>query len=329
MSPRSARVLRVLKQPGDVVVVGDAIAVMDAPELLGELAVARALLLALQSGVVAKSVDVREADREAVMRLGQDLERAAVDTARFNADLQADRGELSAVLEQLKRQEGLIFKGLATTTELERLSLKKSGLEQKVSTSAGLVDAARTHEEQCRGRLQAFVGERKRPTSTTKPEERVAPAHAEAETQAARVQALDAAVAALTLRAPVGGWVATVPVVGSTLGPNQIAVTMVSSATPTVTIYAEERFARRIAVGDEVVLRPRDHASADRSARVRTLSPLIAESPQRFRVIATQPGFARVVIVDLSDDGPAPFPGMAFDAHFKSMGRVSAGGSAP
>ncbi|MDP2344537.1 MAG: HlyD family efflux transporter periplasmic adaptor subunit [Deltaproteobacteria bacterium] len=327
IAPRSGRVVSVLRQTGDAVVVGDVVVVIEAADLLAELAVARADLVALESGVLAKSVDVREADREVVARLGQDLERAAVDAARFRADLDADKGELEGILELLKRQEGLVQKGLATTTELEQLSLKKSGLEQRVRTSLALVEAARAHEDQSRTRLQAFLTERKRPpATTTKPvpptEVRVAPAEAEALAQAARVRALEDAVAALSIKAPIAGSLAAVSVVvGSSIAADQPVASIVSTSAPIVSIYADERMARRVAVGDRVVLRPSDHASDERLGRVRALAPLIAELPPRFRLIPTQPGFARVVVVELTDDQPPPFPGMAFDAHFLGAAR--------
>jgi hypothetical protein len=91
-----------------------------------------------------------------------------------------------------------------------------------------------------------------------------------------------------------------------------------------VSIYADERLARRLAIGDRVVLRPSDHASPERHGRIRALAPLIAELPQRFRLIPTQPGFARVVVVELTDGQPPPFAGMAFDAHFVTMGGMHA-----
>ena len=316
---RSARVVAVLKQPGDQVVAGDVVVVLEAVELSGELAVARAELVALESGVTATALDVKEADREVVARLGQDLERAAIDAARFRADLDADQGELDSLLALTKRQEELVAKGLATSELLEEVALKKGGLEQRVRTSQALVQAAGAHEEQARTRLKAFLSERKRPADAAPEEERVAPARAEALAMAAHVKALEDAVADLSLKAPFDGVVASVPAgVGGHLPLELPAVVIVGKARGTVTVYADQRLARRLSVGDGVVLKPSDHASPVRHARIRALSPHIGEIPERFWQVPKQPSFARVVVAELIDGEPPPLPGMLFDAHFQA-----------
>ncbi len=322
-APRPARVKSIDKHAGDAVERGDVVVVLDAPDVVAELAVARAEFVALQSEVLAKSVDVREADREALQQLGQDVERAAVDAARFRTDLDSDKGELASMTELLKRQELLVTKGLATTADTQELTLKKAALEERVRTSQALVDAARAHEESSRQRLQAFLAERKRPasnpsSSSSNSEERVAPAAAAASAQAARVKALEDAVDALTLRAPVKGMVADVAYgEGASVGVTVPVASVVAATTPVITAYADERIARRIAIGDVVVLRPSDRVSGERRGVVRSLAPVIAEMPTRFRPIPTQPAFARAVVVELTDNGPSPLPGMAFDARFE------------
>ncbi len=334
-APRAARVKSVHKQAGDAVDVGEVVVVLEAPDLLAELAVARADLTALESEVLAKSADVREADRDVLAGLGQDVERAAVDAARFRADLDSDRGELAGIVELLKRLEALLQKGLATSSDQQALLLKKAGLEERVRTSQALVDAARTHEEQSRARLHAFLAERKRPTpaapsgpkpttpSPMLPEERVAPAQASALAQAARVRALEDAVADLSIKSPVQGTVVDVfAVAGASVGTELPVVTVVAAvvdgAPTTLTAWADERIARRIHVGDDVVLQPSDRVSGERRGVIKALSPTIAEMPLRFRPIPQQPAFARAVVVELTDGLAAPLPGMAFDARFES-----------
>lgn len=327
-APRPAQVKSIEKRPGEPVEKGDVVVVLDAPDVVAELAVAKAELVALESEVLAKSVDVREADREALQQLGQDVERAAVDAARFRTDLDSDKGELGSMTELLKRQEALVAKGLATTADTQELTLKKAALEERVRTSQALVDAARAHEESSRQRLQAFLAERKRPAPAASSngsagnEERVAPAAAAASAQAARVKALEDAVAALTLRAPVKGAVADVFAgVGTSVGVTLPVASVVAGggdgAGATITAWADERIARRVAVGDVVVLTPSDRLSGERRGVVRSLAPVIAEMPVRFRPIPTQPAFARAIVVALNDGGPAPLPGMAFDARFE------------
>lgn len=321
-APHAARVKSVAHQPGDAVEAGDVVVVLESAELLSQLAVARAELAALETEVLARSVDVREADRSALQGLGQDVERAAVDAARFRADLDGEKGELLSTTELLKRQETLVERGLATSADTQALVLKKAALEERVRTSQSLVDAAKAHEEQSRTRLQAFLAARKRPApvanATENAEERVAPAQALAAAQAARVRALDDAVAALTVRAPVKGVVGEVNVVvGSSVAAGSIVVSVVDDTAPTIVAFADERIARRLQVGGVVRLRPSDHASGDRQGRIRALAPTIAEMPLRFRPIPTQPSFARALTIELTDSGPPPLAGMAFDAHFE------------
>ena len=318
-APHAARVTSVAKHAGDLVEAGDVVVVLEAPELLADLAVARAEFVALESEVLARSVDVREADREALANLGQAVERAAVDAARFRGDLDTEKGELQSVTELLKRQQDLVTKGLAITADTQVLVLKKAGLEERVRTSQSLVDAGRAHEEQSRTRLQAFLATRKRPVTGSAAEERVAPAIAAKEAQAARVAALDDAVLALTIRAPAKGVIAEVAAVaGSSVAAGAIVATFIAEGTGTITAWADERIARRVHVGDKVVLLPSDRLSAARQGVVQALAPSIAEMPARFRPIPTQPSFARAVTVQLTDDQPPPLAGMAFDTRFES-----------
>lgn len=325
-APHAARVKSVAKHAGEVVEAGDVVVVLEAPELLADLAVARAEFVALESEVLARSVDVREADREALADLGQAVERAAVDAARFRGDLDTEKGELQSVTELLKRQEALVEKGLAITADTQVLVLKKAGLEERVRTSQSLVDAARAHEEQSRTRLQAFLATRKRPApvpsnasgNASNAEERVAPAVAAKEAQAARVAALDDAVLALTIRAPAKGVVAEVAAVaGSSVAAGAIVATFIAEGSGTITAYADERIARRVQVGDKVLLLPSDRLSGERHGVIQALAPSIAEMPARFRPIPTQPSFARAVTIQLTDDQPPPLAGMAFDTRFE------------
>ncbi len=316
---RAARVERVEKRVGDVVNAGDVIAVLGSESLLAELAVARADLLAMQSEVRAKSVDVREADREVLTDLGQGVERAAVDVARYQSDLDAAKGELSAVTELLTRQQALVQKGLATTADTESLVVKQRPLEERVRTSQALVDAARAHEQQARARLVAFTSERKRDPKAkdTDIEARVAPAEATAQAQAARVAALDAAVSALTVRAPAKGVVNAVYVeAGSDVDAGAAVAAVVKDGDVDVVVYVDERTARRVKVGTPVALVPSDLASAEVRGTVRALAPVIGELPERFRPVPTQPAFGRAVVVDVDAAAAAVLPGMAFDARF-------------
>lgn len=317
---RAARVERVEKRVGDVVNAGDVIAVLASDSLLAELAVARADLVAMQSEVRAKSVDIREADREVFTDLGQDVERAAVDVARYQSDLDAAKGELSAVTELLTRQQALVQKGLATTADTESLLVKQRPLEERVRTSQALVEAARTHEQQARARLLAFTSERKRDPKAKgndDVEDRVAPAEATAQAQAARVAALDAAVSALTVRAPAKGVVNAVFVeAGSDVDAGAAVAAVVKDGDVDVVVYVDERTARRVKVGNTVALVPSDLASAEVRGTVRALAPVIGELPERFRPVPTQPAFGRAVVVDVDAAADAVLPGMAFDARF-------------
>ena len=315
------RVTAINARVGDNVGADDVVIAVSSPELESEIAIARAESVALQSAVLATGLDVQDADRELFARLGQDLERATVDVAQFQRELDEARAERAAVTTQLERFDALIARGLATHEDKAELEASKQVLAERETTTSSLITIAKGHEQRARKRVDELLTARK-PTKhaddSDVEEARVGAARAEATAKESEVTALEAVKATLSMTA---GTTATVTDVFVSPGAPVIAgdflVRVVKTGTPRVTAYFDEKSAREVKVNDRVVLTPSDGASRRRQGRIVSLAGAIAEVPLRFRLVPNQPIFARAAIIEIegtAHDGDAPLlPGMAVD----------------
>ena len=315
------RIVALNAKVGDSVGGDDVVIAVGSPELDSEIAIARAEAVALQSAVLATGLDVQDADRELFARLGQDLERATVDVAQFQRELDEARAERAAVTTQLERFDALIAKGLATNDDKAELETSRQVLAERETTTTSLIAIAKGHEQRARKRVDELLTARK-PTKhdddTDVEEARVAAARAEATAKDAEVAALEAVRTSLSMTAGTSATVTDVFVSpGAPVIAGDFLVRVVKTGTPRVTAWFDEANARGIKVNDRVVLTPSDGASRRRRGRIVSLAGAIAEVPLRFRLVPNQPLFARAAIIEIegeAHDGDAPLlPGMALD----------------
>ncbi len=321
------RVVVVNKRVGDRVDHDDIVIEVSSAELDAEIAIARAEALSLETAVLATDLDIKDADRELFARLGQDLERATVDAARFQRELDEARAERIAVTKQVERFDELIAKGLATDDDKAELEASKQVLTEREATTTSLITIARGHEQRARKRVDELVAVRmpkKQADDSDVDEARVAAARAEATAKHAEVEALEAVRA--TLKMTTGGD-ATVTDVFVTAGQPVISgdflVRVVKAGTARVTAYFDEKNARAVRIGDRVTLSPSDGASRRRNGRVVALAAAIAEVPLRLRIIPNQPQFARAAVIEIEGEAdkkdPPLLPGQAIDVRVEGQ----------
>jgi multidrug resistance efflux pump len=320
VAPRTARVLKVMVKPGDVVKAGDALVDLDTSAVDLEIAIAKAELERTKMSAVARELDVRGNDLESAARLAQEAERATVDLAALLSEEKRDKAELAQIDELIARQEQLIAQRLASAEQRDDLKLRRASLAQRVQEYGGLIQTAREHEAAARERLRLWRAAREKAGPGGLPlEERVAPARAEVTAQEERVRQLEMAKAALSLTAPIAGRVAQVLVSEGDTARSEAPILVVVDDKPAqVVAWVDERAASRVRLGERVSVRPSDRSGPPRQGTVRALAPAIAELPARFRPVPTQPAFGRAVYIALDEDASAdaPLPGQAFDVVF-------------
>lgn len=326
--PRAAQVEAVLALPGEAVKAGQVLARMDASALDAELAVARAELRRAQLGLAARQVSLRDDRSKAASRLATDAERAAQQLARLATEDERDRGELSQLDEQLSREEKLVSGDLARSERLNELKLKKAALARKVEKGASELQLAQANAAAASRRLAEW-----RPPATAKAQvqaddkslaDLLAPERAAVEVQAKKVDALELSRGKLELKTPFDGRVSEVlrrP--GETVAKEASVVTVVDDRPTTAIAYVDQRWAKRVAIGDRAELLARDRTGPRRVGQVVALGPVMTELPPRFRRIPNQREYGREVFVRL--DSPAPLPGESFDATFRHMAASSGG----
>ncbi|HEY4222278.1 MAG TPA: HlyD family efflux transporter periplasmic adaptor subunit, partial [Myxococcota bacterium] len=320
-APRTARVLRVIVKPGDVVAAGDTLVELDTALVDFDLAIARAELERTKAGALARELDLRGSDLDSAARLSQEGEAAVVALATLQSDEKRDRAELSQVEELLKKQESLVEQRLASAEQRDELKLREATLAQRCAEYPALVKAAADHEAATRDRQRTWrIAHEKDEKGGLPLQERVAPAVAEIAAQEERVHQLENLKGMYALKAPIAGAVQDVfVVVGDSVRQDAQVVNLVDDRPQRVIAWVEEKAARRVHIGDKVTLRPSDRQGGAREGLVQALAPGIEEMPVRFRAFPQQPAFGRAVYVALApEDGVAPpLPGQAYDVVFE------------
>ena len=309
-APRAARVKRVVVRAGQQVAAGDLLVELDPAEIDLELQVARQVLEKLSLEIPAQKGALAATQQRELERRAGDAEQAAVEVARLEADEHRDRGELATLDEQIARQRDLVAKKLAASTTLDSLVLKRAALSRKVEGYKKLLAKARAHAKAAGARL---YGE-----SSASIDARIAPFVAAVRAQKERIATLESVRAAYAITAPSAGAVADVLVQpGDSAAQGAALLTLVDDHPTRVIAYVEERWARKVRLGDRARLTPSDRMGKTRLGEVVALGPTIAQAPERFWTIPGQPQFARKVFLALrDDDAEPPLPGQAFDAVF-------------
>ncbi|MGC4114739.1 MAG: HlyD family efflux transporter periplasmic adaptor subunit [Myxococcales bacterium] len=335
--PRAAQVEAVLVVPGEAVKAGQVLARMDASALDAEVAVARAELQRAELSLSAKEVALRDDRSKTSSKLATDAERAAQELARLSTEDERDRGELAQLDEQLAREEKLVSGDLASAERLNELKLKKAALAKKVEKGAGKLQLAQATAAASARRLadwrpplvQASAKVPAAPVAAadSRLSDLLAPERAAVEVQRKKLEALEVSRGKMELKSPFDGRVSEIlrrP--GETVPREGAIVTVVDDRPTTAIAYVDQRWAKRVAIGDRAELLARDRTGPRRGGLVVALGPVMTELPPRFRRIPNQREYGREVFVRL--DQPAPLPGEAFDATFRHT-EASAGGGAP
>jgi multidrug resistance efflux pump len=315
----TGRVVELHKAVGDTVAPDDIVIMLSSPELDAQVAIARAEFTALESAVLATDLDVKDADRELLARLGQDLEQATVDVARFQRELDEARAGRVALSTQLERLDGLIARGLATTEDKAELESNRHVLQERETTTAALIAAARVRESRAQQRVNELIASRRPSKADAGADEaRVGAARAEATSKQSEVTALEALRDTLAMKTGVAGTVTDVFVVdGGPVVAGDVLLRVVQTGKLRVSAWFEETQARSVHVGDRVMVGASDGASHPREGKIVSLAAAIGETPERFRFAPNQPRFARAALIELVDkerDGDAALlAGMAVD----------------
>ena len=125
-------------------------------------------------------------------------------------------------------------------------------------------------------------------------------------------------MAALTLRAPFDGRVGRLFFrAGDSAEAAAPVATVMRERVERVVAYVDERWARRVSIGDHATVRPSDGLGVPLSGRVVGLGAGIREVPPRFRRVPSEVLFGREVFVQLSAPDAITLPGQAFDVTFR------------
>ncbi len=307
------RVASVLVEPGDRVVSGQVLADLDDSVIRAEIREAEAELRRLQGLVSSRKIRFEASTLDRARGMSSEARDAAQRLTSARTALAADRAELEGLEREVALHEAMVEQGMATSQDLAALRRRRGVLLKRIEGREELVKELEARVLEARARVQRWRGLLSSGAGAT--EEILAPERAAVEAARARVERLEARRAEMRLVAPVTGTVTRVlewP--GAAVAAGEPVVELQEPWAHRVVVYLDEQAARRVAVGQRVVMRPRDRRGPAVSGRVVALEPGISEFPPRFRKISKLPQWGRRAYV--LPDQERLIPGIAFDVGF-------------
>lgn len=285
LAPLQAGRLQAVKvQLGQLVRAGEVVALLDSRPLELQRAQLQAELELAQAELTAQQ-DMQSAR----------LQRGELQAVRTHSKEARARAELHELNRQVRRLKKLSAAHLAPADEFE------AARERQHAVAADLKSRpVGTHRQL---QLMGF-----RPRAAEEQEqrlqERLAPYRAALHVKKAALLQVEAAIAEMTLRAPVDGTVgAILQWPGDVVSASTPVVRIITTRPGHVVAYVPERQIRDITVGAIAKLRRVGLLSGTMRGQVVELAPTIEEIPLRARTSPGVPGWARRVVVKLEGSG--------------------------
>lgn len=291
-SLQTGRIKSLLVSLGQSVRVGDVVATLDTRLLELERDRLRASIAKAQAQLTAQE-DIERSQ----------LQRSQLQAVRTFADEQRSRAELRELNKRLSRLQALQKEQLVRATDVEVTRQRQQALAADLA--ARPMGSARS---------LALMGMRPRPSSDQEARlaDRLAPFRAALAVEEAALHKVEQEITEMTLRAPVDGVVSVVvQQVGDVVRAGMPVITLTTTRPGVVVAYVPERQARRIQVGDRVMLRRYATLQGRLDAHVVETAPNLEQAPLRLSARLSLPFFVRRIVVRL-DTPQALLPGESF-----------------
>jgi multidrug resistance efflux pump len=310
----SGRLASLQAAPGQRVLRGQVLALMERDLLEQQMKVAEAELSELAAEAKARGRDL-DVDRiEMDRQFGAELEKAVVALEEARNDCAKTRAEFVGIQAEMQRQRDLVQRHLTPSERLHELQLRAASLEQVVAACPGRLEAIENHSRSAEQRISSLEATRGRNDRLAA--DKLEPLRLRANRQRELLRLFHLRLEKSVLRAPVDGCVVSLGArPGHVLSAGDPVAVIVEEHPRQIIAYVEEERVLRVVSGDRVVIRPRDRTGAEGHGTVTGFAGTVTQMPARFWPTPTRPRWARQAFIQVESEG-ALTAGEAFEIAF-------------
>lgn len=291
---------------------GEIIARLDTDLMENQLSVAEAEVRHASSEITAAGATFDTALLQVERNFQTEVDSAQVDLQNAQAEHSRDRVELDKLLEELRREQDFLARGLIKSDRLIPLNLRRAALEEVVRTWPSRVAALQSRLTAAQARLADWRRAHAQAEGGSRTAQ-LAPIQEKVDARKAAVRVLRTRMRQTVLRAATHAYVSIVHARnGDVLKPGDPVVTLVEVQPRQVIAYLDERRGSLIATGSHVVARRRTGLREQFSGTVSAVSAEVAQLPRRVWTNPNIPLWGRAVYIDLPDQATVD-PGEMLD----------------
>lgn len=316
-SSETAKVVEIKVLPGQRVMKGEVIAILESPTLAYEIEVARANLALAEAEMESRK---RMLERNMVVQargFQQEVNRAEKTLIEARAQLESDLAELKAVRERIQWWKPMVDSKAASAQTLTALQSEEIILSRRVYASQQGLKVAEKNLKDAQDRLREFKNRWDMEGSEISEDIQIIPFKRAVELARAKLEQLEKRKENLRILAPDNGIVQRVRVQpGDVVTQGSPVVEIRAEKIRRVLAFVSDTQASLIGPGTKAIVRPRDGSGMRLTGRVYAVGAGVRAFPEQTLLNPNWREFGQEVVIYLDQDGLLA-PGQVVDVSFE------------